>query len=69
MSADDLKGLLDRSPFEPFRVKLSSGDHYDVRNPHAVALMQSRMFITFPEDRWVLVPYRHVAAIVPLQAA
>lgn len=70
MTADELKELLKRTPFRPFRVVLSSGSMYEVTNPELVAVMKSEMFIAFPgEDRWVFVPLLHVAAIESLQAA
>lgn len=52
MNADDCRSLLKRHPFEPFRIRVSSGDAYDVRSPDLVVVMKSRLFITFPgEDR------------------
>jgi hypothetical protein len=67
MAKDDLQDLLAREPFEPFRIRLTSGDHYDVRDPFSVALMRSRAFIALPNsDRSVLVPYLHIAALETL---
>ncbi len=63
MTPDDIKELLDRHPFEPFRIRLSSGDAYDVQDPHSVALMKNRLFLALPSDRSVLVPYLYIAAI------
>jgi hypothetical protein len=64
MIASTVRERLDREPFEPFRVRLSSGDSYVVTDPHTVALMKSEIFIAFPNsDRWVSVPWLHVAAI------
>jgi hypothetical protein len=59
--------LLLRDPFEPFRVKLTSGDHYDIRNPLSAAMMKSRLFIALQSsDRSVYVPYLHIAALETL---
>lgn len=69
MNPDDIKELLDRHPFEPFRIRLSSGDVYDVRDAHSVALMKNRLFLALPTDRSVLVPYLHIAALESVQAA
>jgi len=70
MTTDELKNLLKRTPFRPFRVILGSGTVYEVTNPDLVVVMKSEMFIAFAgEDRWVFVPLLHVAAIETLQAA
>jgi hypothetical protein len=69
MTADEVRTLLDRHPFEPFRIRLTSGDAYDVRDPHSVPLMRNRLFLALPTDRSVLVTYLHIAAIESPQAA
>lgn len=67
MAADDIRDLLARDPFQPFRVRLTSGDHYDVRDPFSAALMKSRLFIALPRsDKSVLIPFLHVAALETL---
>ena len=67
MATDDLRELLTRDPFQPFRVRLTSGDHYDIRSPLSAALMKSRLFIALPNsDRTVYVPYLHIAALETL---
>ncbi len=67
MATDDLRNLLTNDPFVPFRVRLTSGDHYDIRDPLAVALMKSRLFIALPRsDKSVYVPYLHIAALETL---
>jgi hypothetical protein len=64
MATDDIRDLLRREPFVPFRVRLTSGDHYDIRDPHQTALMKSRLFIALPQsDRSIYVPYLHIAAL------
>jgi hypothetical protein len=67
MGTDDLRDLLTRDPFEPFRVRHTSGDHYDIRDPLTVALMKSRLFIALPRsDQSAYVPYLHIAALETL---
>jgi hypothetical protein len=67
MARDDLKDLLTRDPFQPFRVRLTSGDHYDIRAPFCAAMLKSRLFIALPNsDRSVVVPYLHIAALETL---
>jgi len=66
MNPDEIRELLRRDPFEPFCIRLTSGDAYVVRDPQSVALGQRRLFIAFPEgdgDRWTFIAYLHVAAL------
>lgn len=64
MTADAIVDMLEREPFEPFRICLSSGESYDVRNPHMVALMKSKVFIALPDsERSTFVSYLHIAAL------
>ncbi|HEY3244610.1 MAG TPA: hypothetical protein VGM03_14815 [Phycisphaerae bacterium] len=64
----DLRDLLNRDPFQPFRVRLTGGDHYDIQNPQLTVMMKSRLFIALPQsDRSVYVPYRHIAALETLE--
>jgi hypothetical protein len=69
MRPEEIKELLDRDPFLPFRVFLADGQTFDVTRPHAVALGRTGMFIVLPDDRWKIVPLRHVTSIETLQAA
>ena len=65
--AKELQELLDREPFEPFRIRLSSGDTYEIRNPALTITMRSRLFIAFPgTDRWTLIPFLHITAVEAL---
>lgn len=64
MTGATIQELLDQEPFEPFKVCLSNGESYTVRNPHMVALMKSRVFIAMPDsERWAFVSYLHIAAL------
>ncbi len=64
MNAREIQELLDREPFQPFRVKLSRGDQYDIRDPNLAIAMRSQFFLAWPRsDRWTFVPYLHVAAV------
>lgn len=64
MIATTIKERLEKEPFEPFQVRSSSGMVYKVSQPHLVALMRSEVFIAEENsDRWVQLPYLHVAAI------
>jgi len=64
MNATDLRERLLREPFEPFRIRSSSGAVYDVPAPYLVALMKSKVFIAAPNsDRWDEISYLHIAAL------
>ncbi len=64
MIRDQIRELLDRDPFVPFRLVLSSGRHYDVVDPHMSVLMKSEIFIAFPDgERSSLIPLLHVTSV------
>jgi hypothetical protein len=75
MSATIIKETLARRPFEPFRIRLSSGDAYDVRHPENALLVKSGIYVALPDERGELpevaawCSFLHVAAIEPLNAA
>ncbi len=55
---------MEREPFQPFRVRLSSGDTYEIHNPGLAVVMRSRLLVADPEtDRYTLIPYLHIAAV------
>lgn len=64
MTTEAIAEALEREPFEPFRVWTSSGEHYDVPNPHLVAMMKNRMYVALPaSDRGAMLSYLHITAI------
>ncbi|MFM9957037.1 MAG: hypothetical protein ACKVZJ_03105 [Phycisphaerales bacterium] len=64
MIAADIKERLAREPFEPFRIRSSSGEAYEIPSPFLVAMMKSKIFIAFPNsDRWAELSYLHVASL------
>ena len=50
MIAENIRELLKREPFVPFRVVTSSGEAYIVRNPDLVTVMRSEVFIARPNS-------------------
>lgn len=63
MISKNLRDLLRRDPFVPFRLILASGGHYDVADPELAVVLKSEVFITFPDgERWAHVPFLHIAA-------
>jgi hypothetical protein len=64
MTADSIREMLHREPFEPFRVVTASGEFYVVRNPDVVALLRREVFIADPKaDRFSFVPLRNITAV------
>lgn len=64
MIRDEIEELLLQHPFEPFLIRATSGERYEVRNSALAALLKSAIFIAFPNsDRRVIVPFLHVAAV------
>lgn len=64
MIRDNIRELLDRDPFVPFRLVLSSGRHYDVLDPQMTVLLKSEIFIAFPDgERSSLIPLLHVTSV------
>lgn len=74
MSAAVLKDMLGRQPFEPFCVRLSSGDAYEVRHPEMALLLRNGIYVAIPnggddlpaEAAWCSL--LHVAAVEPASA-
>lgn len=63
MNAEEIRNLLSREPFEAFRLCLSKGEAYDIRDPQSVALMKNRIFVALPDgERWVFIACLHIAA-------
>lgn len=68
MNANEIRELLDRDASQPFRVRVTSGASYDVRQPGLVMPLKSRLFLAEPNsDHWTLIPYLHISAIETLR--
>jgi len=64
MIRTEIVELLHQQPFEPFILRLTSGDHYEIRDIALVAMLKSGIFIAKPNsDRRVIVPFLHIAAV------
>lgn len=67
MTRENIRELLDRDPFRPFRVVLSSDRQYDVVDPQMTVLLKSEIFIAFPDGpRSSLIPLLHVTSVETL---
>jgi hypothetical protein len=69
MNHEAMQTLLRRQPFEPFEIRLTNGDKYQVGHPEMALLMKSRLVIALPDDRMVICPLLHIASVETLQSA
>jgi hypothetical protein len=49
VNADDLRALVERVPFVPFRLHLSNGQWFDVQHPHFLWVFRNRLELAVPE--------------------
>jgi hypothetical protein len=67
---DEIVEHLDREPFVPFRIILTSGQAYDITNPHLVALGESVMHVMQPRsNRYAILRLNQVASLEVLETA
>ena len=70
MSYETLKELLDRRPFEPFEIRLSNGEKYEIRHLEMALLLKSRIIIGDAQnDRMMICGLIHINSIETLQTA
>jgi hypothetical protein len=70
MNADTIREWLNRQPFEPFELRLSNGEKYEIRHPELLAIGKNRIIIVDPKtDRVVHVALVHVNSIEAMQRA
>lgn len=68
MNPEAIRELLQRRPFIPFVVRLSSGESYGVKHPACVAIAKTRIVVTDPdEDRVAVWSLMHVTSVDSLQ--
>jgi hypothetical protein len=74
MSVRELRHRLQKQPFEPFRVVLSSGESHEVRHPEMALLLRGAIYIAETDVNGELpeVPawcsLLHITAIEPISA-
>ncbi len=72
MRLGELRAILGKQPFEPFRIRLSNGDEYVVRHPEFATLTRTSLFVGIPSkrdgvpDRLVQVDLLHVVSTEPV---
>ncbi len=70
MEAALIQDLLDRTPFAPFRLKLSNQENVEVLHPGLVVVMRREVFIANPaRDGFKIVSLMHVVGVESVQAA
>ena len=61
---EDLNEFLHREPFVPFRIVLTSGTSYEVRNPDQVVVLEVRLrYYYFGIDGYAVIRLNQLAAI------
>ena len=68
MNPETIREWLNRQPFEPFELRLSHGERFEVRHPELLAMTRNRIAIADPEaDTITHVALVHINSIRPLQ--
>lgn len=71
MRAEELRALLDRRPFKPIRLHITSGEHVDIYHPEMALVSRSLVAIALPSQKKIaelIVHYNliHVVKIQPI---
>ena len=70
MNRETVSELLERRPFEPFKLRLSSDEEHSVRHPELAILGKTKIVIAYPEsDRFVITSLLHITTIETIQLA
>lgn len=74
MTVEVLREAMSRRPFEPFRIRLSSGDVFEIRHPEAALLIRGGLYVGLPNgedipERAVYCALLHIAAVETLARA
>jgi hypothetical protein len=74
MAPEDILVWTRRRPFEPFRIVVSDGSHYDIRHPELCMPGVNAAIVGLPRDPSRLVPERfefvsmlHIVNLEPLE--
>ncbi len=67
---EQIRELLEREPFQSFRIVLTSGDRFEVTDPHLLAIGESLIFYCYPRsDRLAYLRLNQIAAVDMVQNA
>ena len=50
MNADAIREFLNRRPFEPFVIRMSDGEAYEVRHPECLMVLKTKAILGSPEE-------------------
>lgn len=65
MSPEAIRELLQRKPFVPFQLTLSSGQTIEVRHPEFVIMTKNGMVVGYPDsDRVSICAFLHIASAI-----
>jgi hypothetical protein len=73
MTADTFREILQRKPFEPFRIVMSSGESYNVLHPETVFVTAKTLVLALPDptspegERLGFCSYLHIAHVEVLR--
>jgi hypothetical protein len=67
---EEILDRLNREPFVPFRIVLTSGQGFDVTNPNLVAVGESILHVMYPRsDRYAILRMNQIASLEILETA
>ena len=75
MRQQEVRDALRKEPFQPFRIYLSNGHSYDVRDPEFATLTRGSIFVGLPSgkdevaDRVIECDLLHVVALEPIDGS
>lgn len=75
MTADTFREILKRTPFEPFRVVMSSGESYNIMHPEMAFVTGKALILALPDksapegERLAFCSYLHIAHVETLRPA
>jgi len=70
MNAETIREYLRREPFEPFVIRMSNGEVYEIRHPECALVMKTKVIVGYPEeDRTDTCALVHINSVEALQAS
>jgi hypothetical protein len=70
MNTETMLALLQRQPFQPFEVRMSNGDAFQIRHPEKAYLLKSSLILGSPQsDDFIFCSLLHVADVKALPIA
>lgn len=75
MLAAEVREALRKQPFEPFRIRLTTGQSYEVRHPEFATVTRTSVYVGVPEgrgefpERAIQCALLHVVSLEPIDGA